>query len=156
MLNCPMCNKPIQEVDERCPTCQANLALIADYIKDLQHGLELADRHTRSGRLGEAVWTYLEVLEIEPDNAIARRQVGRVVTAVRQFDRAAPSRRWARHLQKQTRFRRWLEAWEEGDSAWGWVFWLILVVGALVLGYVLGQQQLERPAPPAQVSTAPR
>jgi hypothetical protein len=34
------------------------------------------------------------VLEVDPDNALARRQVGQVATAVRQFDRTAPGRRW--------------------------------------------------------------
>src|SRR5215207_7099955 len=98
MVKCPMCSKPVQPREERCPTCQADLSLIAEYVKDLQTGLDLAQEHIKAGRLGEAVWTYLEVLEIDPDNAVARKQVGRVATAVRQFDNAAPSRRWMRGL----------------------------------------------------------
>ena len=44
------------------------------------------------------MWAYLEVLEVDPDNAAARRQVGQVATAVRQFDFTAPGRRWAQGL----------------------------------------------------------
>src|SRR6516225_5191593 len=94
MLQCPQCTKPLRELARRCPTCQADLELLVDYVGHLQGGLERAENLTRAGELGEAVWAYLAVLEVDPDNAPARRQVGQVATAVRQFDRAAPGRRW--------------------------------------------------------------
>jgi hypothetical protein len=72
----------------------ADLDLLVDYVSHLQGGLERAENLTRAGELGQAVWAYLEVLEVDPDNVAARRQVGQVATAVRQFDRTAPGRRW--------------------------------------------------------------
>jgi len=94
MPQCPQCNKKLVELSRRCPSCMADLDLLVDYVGHLQGGLERAENLTRAGELGQAVWAYLEVLEVDPDNAQARRQVGQVATAVRQFDRAAPGRRW--------------------------------------------------------------
>ena len=99
------------------------------------------------------MWAYLEVLEVDPDNATARRQVGKVVTAVRQFDQTAPGRRWQKKLQRQTAFRRWLANWNsDGDGGgWGTMVWFILLVCAMVLGYFIGQWVTSRttPAPSA-------
>jgi hypothetical protein len=94
MPRCPQCNKALVELSRLCPSCKADLDLLVDYVGHLQGGLERADNLTRAGELGQAVWAYLEVLEVDPDNTQARRQVGQVATAVRQFDRAAPGRRW--------------------------------------------------------------
>src|SRR5919107_1426650 len=99
MLTCPQCKKRTQGLLRKCQTCQTDLSLLVDYVGHLQDGLVRAEVMTRTGELGEAVWAYLEVLEVDPDNATARRQVGRVVTAVRQFDNASPSRRWLKRLQ---------------------------------------------------------
>src|SRR5262249_47398546 len=100
MLTCPMptCKQPLPRLTRTCPSCQADLSLLLEYVNDLQGGLAQAEALTRAGELGEAVWAYLEVLEVDPDNAAARRQVGQVVAAVRQFDRWAPGRRWRRRL----------------------------------------------------------
>jgi hypothetical protein len=95
MPACPQCSKPLRELVRRCPTCQADLDLLVDYVSHLQGGLERADNLARAGELGEAVWAYLEVLETDPDNAAARKQVGRVVTAIRKFDLSTPTRRVA-------------------------------------------------------------
>ena len=107
----------------------------------MQEGLVRAELLTKAGELGEAVWAFLEVLEVDPDNATARRQVGQVVTAVRQFDNAAPGRRWLKKLQRQTRFRRWASGWTSEDAAtWlTWGFWFVAIVAAVVLGFFLGQ-----------------
>src|SRR3954469_3968486 len=93
MPKCPQCSKPLRELSRRCPSCQADLDLLVDFVSNLQGGIQRAENLTRAGELGEAVWAYLEVLETEPDNAPARRQVSRVVTAVRQFDMSTPARR---------------------------------------------------------------
>lgn len=92
MPRCPQCAKPLAELSRRCPFCMADLELLVGYVSDLQSGLERAEHFTKAGELGLAVWSYLEVLEVDPDNATARRQVGQVATAVRQFDRVARSR----------------------------------------------------------------
>src|SRR5438067_2104158 len=105
MLTCPMCKKSVPRLERQCPTCRTDLSLLVDYVEGLQDGLARADALTRAGELGDAVWTYLAVLEIDPDNATARRQVGQVATAVRQFDRSMPGRRWLQRLQRQARFR---------------------------------------------------
>jgi hypothetical protein len=77
----------------------ADLDLLVDYVSHLQGGLERAENLTRAGELGQAVWAYLEVLEVDPDNVPARRQVGQVATAVRQFDLSAPGRRWLSRMR---------------------------------------------------------
>ena len=89
MLQCPQCTKPLRELVRRCPTCQADLDLLVDYVSHLQGGLDRAENLVRAGELGQAVWAYLEVLEVDPDNATARRQVSQVVTAVRRAEQVA-------------------------------------------------------------------
>src|SRR5438552_2920598 len=126
MPNCPMCTKPLAELTRRCPTCMADLDLLVDYVTHLHTGLERAEQLTRAGELGQAMWAYLEVLETDPDNAAARRQVGQVATAVRQFDRTAPGRRWALGLPWRRRGE------NAGNGLAGWVK-LILVILALML-----------------------
>src|SRR3954452_3585335 len=137
MIKCPMCRELLSDDARQCRKCQTDLTLLADYVSHLRTGLSQAEASTKAGELGDAVWAYLSVLEVDPDNATARRQVGKVVTAVRQFDQAAPGRRWLRKVQKQTRFRRWLSRRNEGDgSGWlGGLLWFLLVLGALLLGY---------------------
>jgi hypothetical protein len=149
MLTCPMCKKRLNGLEKECTKCQTDVSLLVNYVENLQDGLVRADALTKQGELGEAVWAYLEVLEVDPDNATARRQVGQVVTAVRQFDKAAPGRRWLNQLQRKTRFRRWsANLKSEGDAA-GWVsgiVWFVIVMGALILGYFLGAHAFQAPA----------
>ncbi len=158
MLTCPnpVCKKSLTRLNRQCPHCRTDLGLLVDYVDHLQVALERADALTRAGQLGEAIWAYLEVLEVDPDNATARRQVGKVVTAVRQFDQAAPGRRWLHRLRRQDRFRRQLRFWEDEQtrSRFGMAA-LILVLTAVVFiagfwwGYLEGQPKLT-PQPPAQ------
>jgi hypothetical protein len=136
MLKCPQCNKALATLSRRCPSCQADLDLLVDYLDNLQEGLYRAEQKTRAGQLGEAVWAYLAVLEVEPDNQEAARQVGQVAAAVRQFDRSAPGRRWLTRLHQGSFF---LD--EDGLlSPWVKLFLLLLlVVGAFALGFLWGQ-----------------
>lgn len=149
MIKCPMCGATNDDDGRKCRRCQADLALLADYVSHLVDGLGQADALTRSGELGEAVWAYLAVLEIDPDNATARRQVGKVVTAVRQFDETAPGRRWLTSIRKQSWWRRWLSSGEDGESAGvlGWTLLLLLSFGALFFAYSYGVQ-VGRHTPP--------
>ena len=128
MLQCPQCTKPLRELVRRCPTCQADLDLLVDYVSHLQGGLERAENLVRAGELGPAVWAYLEVLEVDPDNATARRQVSQVATAVRQFDYSIPGRRWANNLPPLP------------PRKPGWPAWLrwSLIATSLVLVFALG------------------
>jgi len=151
MLTCPMCKKKLRGVEKVCGNCRTDVSLLVDYVQHLQEGLDQAQAYTQRGELGEAVWAYLDVLEIDPDNGTARKQVGKVVTAVRQFDQTAPGRRWLKRLQKQTRFRRWLANAndEEGSDLVRWVnglLWFILFLGVLILGFVMGQNSVKPPA----------
>src|SRR5262249_23324038 len=121
--------------------CRTDVSLLVNYVEDLRDGVAQAEALTRAGELGEAVWAYLAVLEVDPDNAKARRQVGKVATAVRQFDQTAPGRRWLKKLRKQTRFRRWMAGWnQEGDSTslLSGVLWFLLIFSALMIGYFIG------------------
>lgn len=142
MIKCPMCRELLADDARKCRKCQTDLALLADYVTHLRQGLVQAEAWTKQGELGEAVWAYLSVLEVDPDNATARRQVGKVATAVRQFDQTAPGRRWLRTLQKESRWRRWLANRGEGESAgfWGWVVLFLLYFGSVMGAYYLGWQ----------------
>jgi hypothetical protein len=142
MLKCPMCRELLPDNTRKCRKCQTDLSLLADYVSHLQEGLVQAEAMTKSGHLDGAVWAYLAVLEVDPDNATARRQVGKVATAVRQFDRTAPGRRWLRALQKETWFQRWRLSWGEGEGSgvWGWVFLFLLYFGSVVTAYYWGVQ----------------
>src|SRR5438105_13520644 len=143
-----MCKKTLRGLERECLNCRTDVSLLVDYVENLREGLAQAEALTRRGELGEAVWSYLTVLEVDPDNATARKQVGKVVTAVRQFDQTAPGRRWLKRLQKQTRFRRWMAKWNEseaGASMLSGLLWFLLVFGALLIGYILGSQGLTSP-----------
>jgi hypothetical protein len=149
MLTCPnpTCRKPIAALERECPRCRTDLSLLVDYVDHLQGGLSRAEALARAGELGDAVWAYLEVLEVDPDNAEARRQVGRVAAAVRQFDRAAPGRRWFHKVQREVRSRDWLHALA-GEESVAWIKWALAVVVllvAFVLGYEMGRASASRP-----------
>jgi hypothetical protein len=131
MPQCPQCSKNLIELTPRCPTCQADLGLLIDYVSHLHGGLERADNLTRAGELGQAVWAYLEVLEVDPDNPAARRQVSQVATAVRQFDMTAPGRRWAQGLPPYPPAD-WLPAWAKSAAV------AVLLVLMFGVGYFLG------------------
>src|ERR1700692_3098422 len=90
MPNCPQCTKPLRDFTRRCPSCQADLDLLVDYVSHLQGGLERAENLVKAGELGQAIWAYLEVLEVDPDNPQARKQIGFIVTAGGQFHTNLP------------------------------------------------------------------
>ena len=151
MLTCPMCKKNLPAMDKKCTNCKTDVSLLVDYVENLRDGLQRAQALTKQGELGDAVWEYLEVLEVDPDNATARRQVGKVATAVRQFDQTAPGRRWQKKLKRQTAFRRFLANHWNGDGDGGWlgnIFWPVVVVAAMVVGYFIGQWVTSRTTPP--------
>jgi hypothetical protein len=150
MLTCPMCKKRLRGLEKECLNCKADVSLLVSYVENLREGLVRAESFTRAGKLGEAVWAYLEVLEVDPDNATARKQVGSVATAVRQFDETAPGRRWLTKLHKQKRFKRWMAAWNETGEAAGWLgagLWFVVVLGAMLVGYMIGMQNIQPPSP---------
>ncbi len=149
MLKCPQCTKPLRELVRRCPTCQADLDLLVDYVSHLQGGLERAESLTRAGELARAVWAYLEVLEVDPDNAAARRQVSQVVTAVRQFDHVTPGRRWVNHLPPLA---------TKGSPVPAWLRWTLIgtaVVLAFSAGFLLGRFPIEWDGPGTTDAPAP-
>src|SRR5260370_27373869 len=153
MPKCPQCNKALAELSRRCPSCMADLDLLVDYVSHLEGGLVRADNLTRAGELGQAVWAYMEVLEVDPDNPTARHQVSQVATAVRQFDRTAPGRRWLLNV------RNGLFGDPENNQLFFWI--RLVLVGVLLffafsLGYALGDrsetEETQQPAsPPPQI-----
>jgi hypothetical protein len=155
-----MCKKSVRLTTRECPTCRTDLSLLVEYVDHLEDGLAKAEALTRAGELGEAVWAYLAVLEVDPDNAEAKRQVGQVAAAVRQFDRIALGRRWLDKLHRRARFRHWAESW--GGSGQG-TFWAAFAVGtalvlaALALGWMMGVRSVQGTAPagPPPAQTAP-
>jgi len=105
--------------------------LLTDYAGALQDGLARAESLTKEGELGEAVWTYLGILEVDPDCPAAQRQVGQVAAAVRQFDQITHGRRWSQRVRRRAMF---------GEES-GWfsvVVWVALVLAALLVGYWIG------------------
>jgi hypothetical protein len=138
MPNCPQCTKPLREIARRCPSCQADLDLLVDYVSHLQGGLERAENLVKAGELGQAIWAYLEVLEVDPDNPQARRQIGQVVTAVRQFDTVMPGRRWAHNLPPLPRTKR---PW------WHWAVFGAAIIIALAAGFAIAKVPFDFSAP---------
>ncbi|MBI3821764.1 MAG: hypothetical protein HY289_03685 [Planctomycetes bacterium] len=139
MPNCPQCTKPLREFTRRCPTCQADLDLLVDYVSHLQGGLERAENLVKAGELGQAIWAYLEVLEVDPDNPVARKQIGLVVTAVRQFDTIMPGRRWANNLPPLP---------ETSRPWWHWAVFGVGVVAALAIGFAVSKIEFSWPEIP--------
>ena len=93
MLTCPMCKKTLPGMEKKCANCKTDVSLLVDYVDNLRDGLERAEQLTRQGELGDAVWEYLEVLEVDPDNAhgpASGRQGGDGGAAVRP-DRPRPA-----------------------------------------------------------------
>ena len=155
MITCPMCKKKLPGMDKQCVNCKTDVSLLVDYVDNLRDGLKRAEQLTRKGELGDAAWEYLEVLEVDPDNAAARRQVGKVATAVRQFDQTAPGRRWQKKLKRQTAIRRMLANWSsdgEGSGLLSGAFWFVVVIAALLIGFFIGKWTAVTPtaSPPAQ------
>jgi hypothetical protein len=133
MLTCPnpSCRKPLPALTRTCSYCRADLSLLVDYVGQLEGAVGRAQELTRDGRLADAVWAYLEVLEVDPDNTPARQQVSQVAAAVRHFDRAARSRRLTDR------------ALDSGPGHWlsGWLLLigvLVLVALAFLVGYQWG------------------
>jgi hypothetical protein len=156
-----MCRELLSDDARQCRKCQTDLTLLADYVSHLRQGLNQAEACTRAGELGDAVWAYLSVLEVDPDNGTARRQVGKVVTAVRQFDQNAEGRRWMRALHKEARYRRWLASWQEGDGnsgLWSLLLLFLMFFGGVLVAYYWGVHQgkqsgLEKEPPAGETST---
>jgi hypothetical protein len=118
-----------------CSFCQADLSLLVDYVDQLEDALARAEEWTRAGALAKAVWAYLEVLEVDPDNVRARTQVGQVATAVRVFDQVSPGRRWRDRLLGSR------QGVHELERVPGWVKGILLglvILGAILLGYQWG------------------
>ena len=117
--------------------------MLVDYVSHLEEGLQRADNLTKAGELHQAVQAYLAVLEVDPDNPTARRQVGHVATAVRQFDRTSPSNRWLKRLRSLVHDpeERALVSLARGLVA------IVLVVLAFTLGYNMAPSGVEGPPP---------
>lgn len=135
MPNCPQCAKPLREFTRRCASCQADLDLLVDYVSHLQGGLQRAENLAKAGELGQAVWAYLEVLEVDPDNPQARKQVGQVVTAVRQFDTVIPGRRFANGLPPHPL--------KSDRPWWHWLIFAVTVFAAFTAGFVVAHGPFE-------------
>jgi hypothetical protein len=158
MLTCPMCKKGVREDNRECPTCRTDLGLLVDYLSDLDGTLDKADDLTRRGELGQAVWAYLEVLEVDPDNPEAKRQIGQVATAVRQFDEVSEGRRWAHRIRKQAKIRKLKEDIIDVTPR-GWAILaggLILMGVMLLVGFGWGfQAAMSAPSTPTAPETPP-
>ena len=83
MLTCPLCKTNLPTPTPRCPRCQTDLSLLADFVTDLKTLLDKADAHRRAGEMAPAVQTYLDVLEVDPTTGPAREALGPVLRAVR-------------------------------------------------------------------------
>jgi hypothetical protein len=93
MLTCPLCKTTLPTPTPRCPRCQTDLSLLADFVTDLKTLLDKADAHRRAGEIALAVQAYLGVLEVDPSNEEARAALGPVLRAVRTIQVVDPSKR---------------------------------------------------------------
>lgn len=100
MLTCPLCKTSLPAPTPRCPRCQTDLALLADFVTDLKTLLDKADAHRRAGEIAPAVQAYLAVLDVDPANETAREVLGPVLLALRSADRI--SRAHQRHAVSVT------------------------------------------------------
>ena len=151
MLTCPMCKKSLRTLARECPSCRTDLSLLVDFHESQDDSLKRAEERTKAGDLSEAIWAYLEVLEVDPDNPTARKQVGRVVRAIRQFDQVA-YKRWRQRQRGQARSRPWIE-----DVAfslnWLRIGMLVLLLAAMLfLGFRWGYHAGEKNLPAATSS----
>ena len=146
MPTCPQCNKTLRELVRRCPTCQADLDLLVDYVSHLNGGLQRAENLAKAGELGEAVWAYLEVLETDPDNGPARQQVGRVVAAVRTFDLSTPARRVALGLPPKESRGFWKNLPSNEKLLAGAVMLFVGLVFGIMLGVALPRGETTAPS----------
>jgi hypothetical protein len=123
--------------------------LLVDYVSHLQGGLERAENLVKAGELGQAIWAYLEVLEVDPDNPVARKQISQVVTAIRQFDTIMPGRRFAHGLPPQL-----------PKTPMPWWYWLIIigaVIAAFGIGLAAAHVEWEWPTlPPTKIDDLPK
>jgi hypothetical protein len=133
MIACPnpSCRKPLPALARTCSYCQADLSLLVEYVDELQAAVDRAQTLTRAGKLAEAIWAYLEVLDVDPYNPPARRQVSQVAAAVRNFDRTAATRRF-RDPELESRSRGLPNSWL------AWLAFLLIGVLAFFAGYQLG------------------
>jgi hypothetical protein len=83
MFTCPLCKTTLPAPAPRCPRCQTDLSLLADFVTDLKALLDKADAHRQAGEIAAAVQAYFDVLEVDPSNTQARDALGPVVRAVR-------------------------------------------------------------------------
>lgn len=148
MPACPQCNKPLREMVRRCPSCQADLDLLVDYVSHLSGGLQRAENLAKAGELGQAVWAYLEVLETDPDNGPARTQIGRVVTAVRTFDLSTPARRVAIGLPAHEAKGIWQHLPSTEKLLAGAIVLLLGFILGLMVGMVMPKPPPVEPEPP--------
>jgi hypothetical protein len=140
----------LRRLERECPTCRADLSLLVNYVEDLDNGIADAERLTRQGDLAGAVWAYLGVLDVDPDNATARQRVGQVAAAVRHFDQTLLGR--LRHARRKRRLRQWARDTAEGvprRSWWSDLLVFLAILAAFLLGYWVSLKA-NQPAPPPQ------
>lgn len=82
MFTCPMCKAELAESAARCHRCQADVALLSQFISGSSALLARADEHRRKGELAAAVHSYFEVLDVDPANVEARTALGPVLRAI--------------------------------------------------------------------------
>jgi hypothetical protein len=87
-----MCKTELPAPTPRCPRCQTDLSLLADFVTDLKTLLDKADAHRRGGEIALAVQAYLNVLEVDPSNSVARDTVGPALIAARTIERMSQPR----------------------------------------------------------------
>lgn len=136
MPACPMCNKPLRELTRKCPTCQADLDLLVDFSSGLKGNLQRAETLTRNGELAQAVWTYLEVLDVDPENTAARTQIGKIVSAVRHFDTQSPLRKMADPAKVIKDAQKGISPQTVRAMMFGGIFTIVFALG-VILGFVL-------------------
>lgn len=138
MVTCPNCKKDLVAGTITCSRCKADLGLLVHYMNDVEQHLGKAESALQAGDLGEATWAYLQILELDPENATAKRQISKVATAIRQFDEA-------KRTGQQTMFLLGI-----GAAAVALVIALALLVGGFMLGsrWSGGKLTFFAPAPP--------
>ncbi len=98
-INCPVCKQLIDQVESRCPNCQADLVGYYNRLKKGEAALKIArDAKEQGDLLGARQW-YISALEIVPENEVVLEELTTLNKSLAGEPVETPKKRsWARYV----------------------------------------------------------